>query len=149
MAGKVYFFYESEGFKLKKTRTLTHWIKSVAHEHKKQVKLINYIFCDDEYLLNINKQYLNHDTYTDIITFDNSHLPEELEADIFISVERVKDNACQLNVDFYSELHRVMIHGLLHLCGFKDKTFAEKQHMRLLEDQAIELLKTNLLSLKK
>ena len=100
----------------------------------------NFIFCSDTFLLNINREYLSHDTFTDIITFDNSDSPEQIETDIFISIDRVKENASHLNIEFEKELHRVMIHGILHLVGYKDKTQKEKEIMRARENEALELL---------
>ena len=100
---------------------------------------INYIFTSDQYLLDINKQYLNHDYLTDIITFNNSTSNNLLEADIFISIERVKDNAKALQVQFIDELHRVMIHGILHLLGFDDKTEHDKAEMRKKENHYLAL----------
>lgn len=97
---------------------------------------INFIFCDDDYLLKINKEYLDHDTLTDIITFDYS-VGNELHADIFISEERVRDNAADFKVSFDEELMRVMAHGVLHLCGYKDKLSEEEKIMRKKEDEKI------------
>ncbi|MDX1903199.1 MAG: rRNA maturation RNase YbeY [Thermonemataceae bacterium] len=98
---------------------------------------MNFIFCDDAYLLQINQEYLNHDTYTDIITFDNAEKKGVLESDIFISVERVKENAQNLQIDFEQELRRVLIHGVLHLLGYKDKNKTQEQEMRAKEDEAL------------
>lgn len=100
----------------------------------------NFIFCSDAYLIQINREYLSHDTLTDIITFDNSDSPGLIETDIFISVERVKENASLLNIRHEKELHRVMIHGILHLLGFKDKTPQEKEIMRDKENEALSYL---------
>lgn len=94
---------------------------------------INYIFCTDKALLEINRQFLSHDFYTDIITFDLSDA-HEIQAEIYISVDRVKDNATQLGVSFKSEMHRVVFHGVLHLCGYKDKSKQEKEEMRRMEN---------------
>ena len=98
-----------------------------------------YIFCSDEYLYNLNQEYLNHDTYTDIITFPYSE-PPLVEGDIFISIDRVKENASQFGAPFEQELHRVMIHGVLHLCGYSDKSPDEEALMRKKEDEALQLL---------
>ena len=99
---------------------------------------IDYVFCTDDYLLKINKEYLNHDTFTDIITFDytDGHM---LSGDIFISTDRVKENAGIFNVDFLNELRRVMSHGILHLVGFGDKTYEEKENMRAKEEEKIKM----------
>jgi len=98
------------------------WISNICDKHGYTINNINYIFCSDDYLLEINKEYLDHNYYTDIITFDNSDEQYQIESDIFISLDRVYDNANQLNVPRGTELLRVMAHGVLHLCGFKDKT---------------------------
>ena len=130
----VSFHSELTSFKLKDKNKLKKWLHAVALRHGGKISAIQYIFCDDAFLLDINKQYLNHDTLTDIITFRYSEHPEPLESDIYISVERVKENALQLSVPFENELHRVMVHGVLHLLGFKDKTAKEKGLMRGEED---------------
>lgn len=101
----------------------------------KEIEHINYIFCDDAYLLQVNQDFLKHDFYTDIITFQLSPAAAPLLADIYISIERVKDNALQLGVTFKAELHRVIFHGALHLCGYRDKKKAEQLQMRSLEEQ--------------
>jgi len=100
---------------------------------------INYIFCTDDYLLKINQDYLNHDYYTDIITFDNSEEERQIESDIFISIDRVKENAQSLSLLFEEELTRIICHGLLHLVGFKDKTESEQKEMRKNEDTYLSL----------
>jgi len=101
---------------------------------------ITYIFCSDPYLLDLNKSALSHDYLTDIITFDNRlNEDQDLFADLFISVDRVKDNAQELGVDFQQELRRVMVHGILHLCGFNDKTESDQKEMRRKEDELINL----------
>jgi rRNA maturation RNase YbeY len=114
------------------------WLKCVVKELGLKGEFINYIFCSDEYLWQINKDFLGHDTYTDIITFDNS-VGNVLCADIFISIERVKDNAVKYNVSFLDELKRVMAHGLLHLSGLGDKSKEEQKAMRLAENRMIKL----------
>jgi rRNA maturation RNase YbeY len=105
----------------------------VAAEEGKKMGELNYVFCTDEYLLKINQDYLQHDTLTDIVTFDNSENPNLIEGDIFISYERVLENGEKLNTA-ESELQRVMVHGLLHLCGYKDKAKADKSLMTAKED---------------
>lgn len=112
---------------------------SIMHE-KMYVGSINFIFCSDIYLLQINQQYLNHDNYTDIITFDNSELQLEISGDIFISIERVYENSKKFSGSFLSELYRVMIHGILHLIGYKDKSNKDKDAMRRKEDYYLSLL---------
>ncbi len=114
------------------------WINEVALKEECTIEEVNYIFCTDEYLYDLNVKFLNHDTYTDIITFDNS-LGKTLISDIFISLERVKENADKFKVSLNEELHRVMAHGVLHLCGYKDKTDDEASLMRVKEDEAIKL----------
>ena len=103
------------------------WIDQIIKDHQFILEELNYIFCSDEYLLNINIEHLNHDYYTDIITFDNSDEPKKIESDIFISIDRVNENCSEHHVSPENELHRVMIHGVLHLLGFKDKTEEEKK----------------------
>lgn len=114
------------------------WIENVINSENKSLGEISYIFCDDEYLLEINKQYLNHDYYTDIISFDYTD-NEVVSGDIFVSIDRVKENALEYNVSFDNELKRVIIHGVLHFCGFKDKTQEEERVMRLKEEEKINL----------
>lgn len=118
------------------------WIEKIVASEKKQLGEINYIFCDDEYLHQINVEYLNHDTLTDIITFDYTE-GDVLSSDIFISVERVMDNATDFGVTFQTELLRVMAHGILHLCGYKDKTEQDSQLMRSKEDEKMKLFTNN------
>ena len=129
--------YETD-FSLGNELSFTNWILRIIAHHQYEIGEINYIFCNDEYLHKINVEFLNHDTLTDIITFDNS-LGKEIHSDIFISVERVKDNAQDYDVSFDEELKRVMIHGILHLVGFKDKTTTEANKMRELENNAINM----------
>lgn len=133
-------FYENEvNSKLKNKRKLSSFLDSVADAkgYKGKVSL-NYIFCTDEYLLEINKSYLKHDTYTDIITFDLREKPEDITGEIYISTERIKENADKFSGSYEEELHRVIFHGLLHLCGYKDKTTEQKQRMRLEEDKCLK-----------
>lgn len=114
------------------------WIKEICTSEDFTSKNINYIFCDDAYLLKINQQYLQHNYLTDIITFDYVK-GKEISGDLFISIDRVKENAQEFKVSFANELKRVMAHGLLHLIGFSDKTEAEKQIMRLKEEEKIKM----------
>ena len=111
----------------------------MASSHKRRITALNYIFCSDHLLLDINQEYLSHDTYTDIITFDYSDIPGRIEGDIYISVDRIAENAAKFKVSLREELARVMAHGLLHLCGFGDKTPAEKVEMRKEEEMALSL----------
>ncbi|MEZ5021985.1 MAG: rRNA maturation RNase YbeY [Chitinophagales bacterium] len=115
------------------------WISKVVDLEGYELSELSYIFCSDEYLLNINKEYLNHDYYTDIITFDNSEEDNLIAGDIFVSIDRVEENATELNVSFENELKRVMIHGVLHLCGYGDKSEEEEKLMREKEEEAIAL----------
>lgn len=115
------------------------WLQKIITNEGFELLHINYIFCSDEYLLEVNKTYLDHDYYTDIITFDNSDEEQFIESDIFISLERVAENAKQLGIEFEQELKRVMAHGVLHLCGYGDKTEEEAQLMREKENGAIVL----------
>ena len=135
----IHFFTEDVSFNLDKEDSTINWINKVLEKEGYKAENINYIFCSDAHLLELNQQYLNHDTLTDIITFDNSDEKENLEADIFISIDRVKENASVLKKEFSNELDRVIIHGLLHLLGLKDKTEAEKQEMREKEDACLSL----------
>ena len=114
------------------------WIREMVQSKSKKIGDVNYIFCDDEYLLSINQQYLQHDTYTDIITFDYCE-GDVLNGDIFISIERVRENAQKVEVSFQEELVRVMAHGILHLCGYKDKKKSEAEEMRKQEKWAMDL----------
>ncbi|NRA91749.1 MAG: rRNA maturation RNase YbeY [Psychroserpens sp.] len=131
--------YET-AFDLPNETELSDWISVVVHSENCQLGEINYIFCDDQYLLEINQQYLDHDTLTDIISFDYS-VGKKLQGDVFISVERVRENAHSFKVSFEEELSRVMIHGILHYCGYKDKFDSEKKIMRAKEDFYLKLLK--------
>ena len=134
----IEFNYETN-FILEDESLLKDWIITIASEQNFEVGEINYIFCDDAYLHKLNVEFLDHDTLTDIISFDNS-LGKLLNGDIFISVERVKDNAADFKVSFQDELHRVMIHGVLHYMGYKDKSSDEKKMMRNQENLALEKL---------
>lgn len=129
--------YETE-FELSHEAAFSNWISKVIESENKKEGEINYIFCDDEYLLEINQQYLDHDTLTDIISFDYS-VGNELHGDIFISIERVRENAEDFSVSFDDELKRVMIHGVLHYCGYKDKSESDEQIMRNKEDEKIKM----------
>jgi rRNA maturation RNase YbeY len=133
----ISFNYEND-FELSNEEQLSNWISRVIASEEKKEGEINYIFCDDDYLLNLNEQYLNHDTLTDIISFDYS-MGNEIHGDIFISTERVKDNATDFKVSFEEELKRVMVHGVLHYCGYKDKTEEDEALMRSKEDEKIKM----------
>lgn len=131
------FHYETD-FSLIDNTKYIDWINRIIASEEHLTGDINYIFCDDSYLLNINQQYLNHDTYTDIITFDYTD-GKVISSDIYISVERVKENAVDFKVDFDVEILRVMAHGLLHLAGYKDKSTEEAALMRSKEEEKIKL----------
>ena len=128
----INFNFETE-FNLESKDILSAWISEVISDEGYKEGELNYIFCDDEYLHKLNVEFLNHDTLTDIISFDYT-VGNELHGDVFISVQRVKDNAKDHDTNFKDELHRVMIHGILHYCGYKDKTDDEKITMRAKED---------------
>lgn len=134
----ISFQNQTISFKLKEKTRLKAWIKAVTEKEQHRLGDINYIFCTDDELLDINLQHLNHNTYTDIITFDYTE-GNRISSDIFISVDRVEENAKKFKVAFEEELHRVMIHGILHLCGYKDKSKADAKLMRMKEDASLKL----------
>lgn len=134
----IHFFYETDFSLPHKEEYYDKWISKVIDNENFTLGDINYIFCDDDYLYNINLTYLNHDTLTDIITFDYTE-DNILNSDIYISVDRVAENAEIFNVSFQEELLRVMVHGILHLCGYKDKTDEDSNKMRLKEEEKIKL----------
>lgn len=136
----INYFSQDVSFKLPSPRKTSTWIKSAVKAEDSDILELNYIFCSDNYLSEINLEYLNHKTLTDIITFDNRDADGPLEGDIFISVDRVRENATKLNVPFIVELHRVIIHGVLHLLGYSDKSPAKKKEMREKEDAYLSLL---------
>ena len=133
----ISFNNQSIPFKLKEKAKLKLWIKSITEKEKHVIGTINYVFCNDNELLEINVKHLNHNTFTDIITFDYTE-GTKINSDIFISVERVSENAKKFQVPFEEELHRVMIHGILHLCGYKDKTKLDSDLMRKKENWALK-----------
>lgn len=134
MSATILFFKEDVRFVFRGADDLRKWIQKAAKAEGHRVAEINYIFCSDRYLRKMNKQYLQHDYNTDIITFDNSPGPNLISGDIFISIDRVRANARDYETTFQDELHRVMIHGILHLCGYKDKSAKDKARMRERED---------------
>lgn len=131
----IRFFNEDVPYKLPKKQATRQWLKQQAEAEGYRIGELNYIFCSDEHVLQVNRDYLQHDYYTDIITFDQSEEEGKIEGDIFISVERVADNAAQLGVLAEQEMRRVLAHGLLHLCGYGDKTDEEAAQMRAGEDE--------------
>ena len=136
------FFHSESNFQLEDSSSIASWIAKVIIEENKKIGDINYIFCDDKYLLEKNQNYLNHDTYTDIITFDYSE-DNTISGDLFISTERVEENAKKFNFTFDQELKRVMIHGVLHLIGYGDKTKDQEKEMREKENFYLKLTATN------
>ena len=134
----IEFNYETD-FKIEDEHRLENWIKTIVADKGFEIGEINYIFCDDAYLLKLNIEFLQHDTLTDIISFDNT-MGKLISGDIFISVERVSDNAKDFKVSFDDELHRVMIHGVLHYMGYKDKSEEDEKEMRHQENLALEKL---------
>jgi rRNA maturation RNase YbeY len=137
--GNISFNTENIKFSLTRRKFFKHWILETIKNEKQNCGEINFIFCDDEFLLNINKEYLNHSTLTDIITFDYSEKTDIISGDIFISIERITENAKKFKVLFETELSRVMIHGILHLIGYKDKSKSDKAQMTKKEDYYLTL----------
>ena len=131
-------FYSETDFKIEDTKALSHWISEIVLHENHELGDLTYVFCDDAYLHKLNLQFLNHDTLTDIISFDNS-LGKQIHGEIYISVERVKENAGTYQVAFLEELHRVIIHGVLHFCGYKDKTKKQQETMSCKENEALDL----------
>lgn len=134
--------YQADGIKMPaiKKRETTEWIKAVAASYEKRIGEIAYIFCSDEKILEVNRQYLQHDYYTDIITFDYCE-GNRLSGDLFISLETVKTNSEQFNTPYEEELHRTIIHGILHLCGINDKGPGEREIMEAAENKALAMRK--------
>ena len=132
--------YQTDGVEMPaiKMNQTTEWIKAVAATYKKRVGEIAYIFCSDEKILEVNRQYLQHDYYTDIITFDYCE-GNRLSGDLFISLDTVRTNAEQFGSDYETELHRVIIHGILHLCGINDKGPGEREVMEAAENKALAM----------
>lgn len=136
----VTFFAEDIDFTLAHESIIEKWLRQIATNEEKSIIGLNYIFCSDAYLHNMNLEYLNHDTFTDIITFDMSESDDSIEGDVFVSIERVRENAKSFDSELEEELHRVLIHGLLHLIGYNDKTENEVLVMRKKEDASLSLL---------
>ena len=137
----IEFVSEDVDFTLPEEEPVAAWLATIIENHHYKLENLTYIFCSDNYLHELNLEYLEHDTYTDIITFNNADEPEIIESDIFISIDRVKENAASLNIPFPDELHRVMAHGVLHLLGYDDKNPELKQLMRSAEDKCLSLRK--------
>lgn len=135
----VRFFEQEVSAGLRQRRALSAFLDELVRGRRKVSKVqLRYIFCTDEAVHRINLQFLQHDTYTDIITFELSEKPDELIGEIYVSTERVAENAVSFQTSYQHELHRVIFHGALHLCGLRDKTVAEKKQMRAAEDAALE-----------
>jgi len=138
---KISFHAESIDFDLQQAEAIAFWLATVVNTENKALQSLSFIFCNDEYLHQLNVEYLQHDTLTDVITFPYSRPEEPIHGDIFISIDRVKENAATFEKPFLNELHRVMVHGTLHLAGFGDKTPEEIQVMRSKEDHYLTILK--------
>lgn len=139
---KINFFFEEVDFILNNKTSIKHWIKSVIEsECNTTISNINFIFCSDQYLNQVNIQYLNHNTFTDIITFNNSDNSGYIDSDIYISIDRVAENSKKFGESMENELYRVMIHGILHLLGYSDKSSGEKEVMRNKENECLTMLK--------
>ena len=134
----IYFHIEDIIFNLGDQENLINWLNEVSKNEEKEIEELNYIFCSDEYLLNINQQYLSHDYYTDIITFPYQYTP--IKSDIFISIDRVEENSSEHGSDFLEELYRVMVHGLLHMIGYDDHSKSEQLMMRQMENKYLLIL---------
>src|SRR6201994_1849838 len=139
----INFFEEGISYNLKDKRKVRQWIKETIAAEGYELEELSYIFCSDTYLLTINQQYLDHDTYTDIITFDNSEKEKVIEGDIFISIDRIRENAQKFSTGEINELHRVIIHGALHLLGYKDKSPKDKALMTSKEDHYLAARSNN------
>lgn len=141
----IHFHNEDNKYTLREKTKIKQWLVNAAKKEGYNIEELNYIFCSDEYVLQVNQQFLNHNYYTDIITFDNADKEQkkqkQLVSDIFISIDRCKENAKEYKITTTQELHRLLIHGLLHLCGYKDKTKATKQVMTIKEDSYLAKLK--------
>ena len=137
----INFYEEDIKSHLRNRRVIKQWIKDIISSYNYTTGNISYIFCSDDYLLNINRQYLSHDYYTDVITFDYDE-NNIVSGDIFISVDTVKSNSEQYSVSYNCELYRVIIHGVLHLCGLKDKTPEDAKLMREAEEKSLQILRS-------
>ena len=135
----IQFFFTDQKFSLTERAKLKRFIQSIFKKEKTLAASLTYIFCSDPYLLEINKQFLQHDYYTDIITFDLSSTKGLIVGEVYISIDRVRDNANQLDDTIKNELHRVIFHGALHLCGYKDKKLSDEKAMRAAEEKYLKL----------
>jgi len=136
---KVRFFFQNSSIRFSERTRLKSFIEGIFKKERKKLENLNYIFCTDDYLLKINRKYLKHDFYTDIISFDLSETPNTISGDIYISTDRVKENAKSLNINIKQDLMRVIFHGALHLCGYKDKNRNEIAIMREKENDLLKV----------
>jgi len=143
----IYFHADRIVFKIQNQRKISDWLNKIIYHYKRILGEINVIFCSDEYILEMNQTHLNHDYYTDIITFNFNHF-EYVSGDLYISVDRVKENAEEFNVTFNQEIQRVLVHGLLHLLGFNDTTDQEEAEIRKLENHWLQILENEFLNPK-
>lgn len=135
----IHFFAEGSPFLIPHPRKAATWIKRVIKTEKRNLSELDFVFCSDDFLLELNIRYLNHSKLTDILTFDYSESPKSIHGEIYISIDRVEENALKYKKSFDEELHRVMIHGVLHLAGYKDKSAHEKAEMREKEEAYLSL----------
>lgn len=134
---KIHFFSHDIRLPLKNTANLKHFIESIFKDERQNLESVNYVFCSDKAILEMNRRYLEHDFYTDVITFDLSQNNKATLGEVYISIERVRDNARQLGLSLKSELHRVLFHAALHLCGYNDKKKKDKEIMRKKEEELL------------
>jgi rRNA maturation RNase YbeY len=138
---RISFHYQVPFFRIKNKKRITDWILLIAYLEKKEIEKIDFIFCDDEYLLQLNEKFLSHKNYTDVLTFNYSEKKKSIVAEIYTSIDRVKENARVFNVSFEEELNRVIIHGILHCMGYHDKNIHDRRKMRRKENECLRLLK--------
>ena len=136
---KIHFYSHNRNPALKNRRKLKFFLENLFLNEKKKLSHLSYIFCSDKYLLGINNDFLKHDFYTDVITFDLSSVKNKVEGEVYLSIDRIKDNAKQMGISFNNELHRVVFHGALHLCGYKDKKKEQAIIMEFMEDKYLGL----------
>jgi probable rRNA maturation factor len=137
---RISFHYQVPSFRIKSKKRITDWILLIAFLEKKEIEKIDFIFCDDKYLLQLNKKFLSHKNYTDVLTFNYSEKKKSINAEIYISIDRVRENASLFNISFAEELNRVIVHGLLHCLGYHDKNDHARRQMRKKEDKCLLLL---------
>ena len=145
---KVFFYYADRFLKIKNKKVIQAFITTIFKEEGVKLARLNYIFCSDSYLLKINQSFLEHNFYTDIITFDLSDTNKEVVSEIYISLDRVRENSLKLAIPFENEVYRVLFHGVLHLCGYKDKKKIDVQTMRKKEDYYLRRFRENLFHVK-